>query len=377
MSIRVDHVEAIERFGYTRTEARFLYLVATHSGYFTQQQFLRFAGVNPGGMGTRLTVKALEQGHIRTAKLARHTQIYNLFARPFYREIDKGNLRNRRRLSDELIRTRLLILDFVLAHCDLDYLETEHEKVRYFHEERRLPLTLLPHRTYKGTRSQGETDRYFVDRFSIFLGHPEPASGHSSPAFVYCDSASNSLLGFVSYLESYQPLLRRLSAFEIVYAAPKAGKFRRAEAFFTRLFAPTTRVNTQHLWQYFTVRQLWERGQTSQLTRADRELLRDGDHRYQGQTFDHMYREWQASGLSPTQLNTLVNPDSGQPKMAFKTHLLPESYDILDHVSIRKNRRGSGTVRGNAHSTNDSAASSTSGTRKYLKAQEQTHEQHL
>ena len=76
------------------------------------------------------------------------------------------------------------------------------------------------------------------------------------------------------------------------------------------------------------------------------------------------------------QLNTLVNPDSGQPKLGFRTHLLPECYDILDHVSIRKNRRGNGTVRGNAHSTNDSAASSTSGTRKYLKAQEQTHEQH-
>ncbi len=60
--------------------------------------------------------------------------------------------------------------------------------------------------------------------------------------------------------------------------------------------------------------------------------------------------------------------------MAFKTHLLPESYDILDHVSINKTQRGSGAVRGNAHSTNGSAASSTSGTRKCLQAQEQTHD---
>jgi hypothetical protein len=368
MSIRGEYVEAIERYGYTPTEARFLYLVATHSGYFTQQQFFRFAGVNRGGMGTRLTVKALEHGHIRTARLARHTLIYNLFARPFYESIEKDNLRNRRRLSEELIRTRLLILDFVLAHPDLSYLETEHEKVRYFHEELGFPHTLLPHRTYKGTKSPSQTDRYFVDRFSIFLSRPELSSDHSVPEFVYCDSAGNSLLGFVSYLENYQHLLRRLPAFEVVYAAPNAGKFHRAEAFFTRLLAPTARIDTHHLFRYFTIRRLWESGQTSQLTRTDRELLRDGDQRYQGQLFDHAYREYVARGLSTAQVNALVNSGSEPQKMAFKTHRLPEPYDILDHVSINKNQRGSGTLPGIAHSTNDSAPSSTSSTAQTLES---------
>ncbi len=182
MSLPGEYVESIERYGYTSTEARFLYLVATHSGYFTQQQFFRFAGVHRGGMGTRLTRKAIQHGHIRTARLARHTLIYNLFSRPFYESIDKDNLRNRRRLSDELIRTRLLILDFVLTHPDHDYLETEHDKVRYFHEELGLPLSLLPHRTYKGTQSHSETERYFVDRFSIFLSRSQSVSDHSVPS---------------------------------------------------------------------------------------------------------------------------------------------------------------------------------------------------
>ncbi len=230
---------------------------------FTQRQFFDLPG-SIEGMGTRLTVKALAHGHIRTARLARHTLIYNLFARPFYESIEKDNLRNRRRLSDELIRTRLLILDFVLAHPDHPYLETEQEKVRYFHQTLDLPLALLPHRTYKGTKSQSETQRYFVDRFPIFLGRPEPGSNHSVPAFVYCDSAGNSLLGFVSYLENYQPLLRRLPAFEMVYAAHNGRKFHRAEAFFNRTSIPTPRVNTQHVCRYFTVRQLWESGQTRQ-----------------------------------------------------------------------------------------------------------------
>src|SRR5579863_8481897 len=113
--------------------------------------------------------------------------------------------------------------------------------------------------------------------------------------------------------------------------------------------------------------------QTTVTDHAAPELFRQRDQRYPGHVFDQMYQDWATKGLSPTEVNALVNPSPEQPKMAFKTHLLPESYDILDHVSVRKNRRGSGTLRGNALSTNDSAPSSTSGTRKCLQAQEQTH----
>ena len=34
------HIEALRYFGYTEEESRFLYLVATHSGYFTCQQLV-------------------------------------------------------------------------------------------------------------------------------------------------------------------------------------------------------------------------------------------------------------------------------------------------------------------------------------------------
>ena len=34
MNIRPEHLSAIRNLGYSDTEARFLYLVATHSGYF-------------------------------------------------------------------------------------------------------------------------------------------------------------------------------------------------------------------------------------------------------------------------------------------------------------------------------------------------------
>ena len=48
MKMPQEHVERIAALGYTESEARFLYLVATHSGYFTLRHFSAFAGVHPG-----------------------------------------------------------------------------------------------------------------------------------------------------------------------------------------------------------------------------------------------------------------------------------------------------------------------------------------
>jgi len=40
MNIPQRQIEALTAFGYTVSEARFLYMVAMHSGYFTARQFL-------------------------------------------------------------------------------------------------------------------------------------------------------------------------------------------------------------------------------------------------------------------------------------------------------------------------------------------------
>ena len=48
MKIAGHFVDAIKSFGYTDAEARFLYIVATHSGYFTTRHFLAFTGSQRG-----------------------------------------------------------------------------------------------------------------------------------------------------------------------------------------------------------------------------------------------------------------------------------------------------------------------------------------
>ena len=44
--IRPEYLEALGDLGYSQQESRFLYLAATHSGYFTLRQFLEYFPVS-------------------------------------------------------------------------------------------------------------------------------------------------------------------------------------------------------------------------------------------------------------------------------------------------------------------------------------------
>ncbi len=124
-------IDNLRGFGYTADEAHFLYLVATHSGYFSTRQYLQFTGAKSGDKSMAFTQKVLGKGHAIARLLLRNGRAYHLFSRPVYRAIGRENLRNRREHSVEHIRTRLVILDFVLAHLAYRYLETEADKVDY------------------------------------------------------------------------------------------------------------------------------------------------------------------------------------------------------------------------------------------------------
>ena len=63
MSIPEDKIGKLYAFGYTEVEARFLYLVATHSGYFTLRQFLDFAHAKSGKRNSRSVEKLFSWGH--------------------------------------------------------------------------------------------------------------------------------------------------------------------------------------------------------------------------------------------------------------------------------------------------------------------------
>jgi hypothetical protein len=180
MNFKDQDIAAIQTLGYTQIEAQFLYLVAVHSGYFVSRQFLAFSGTKWGKRSNSFVAKLESRGHATWREYDRTGGVYHLFSKTLYRYIGKENLRNRRRHSVEFIRTRLLLLDFVLAHLDFEYLETESQKVQYFCQSLGLSKAILPAKTYEGGPHTEPTLRYFVDKFPLFLAPSSPAEASAS-----------------------------------------------------------------------------------------------------------------------------------------------------------------------------------------------------
>lgn len=346
MTIRPEHLAALSDLGYNEQEARFLYLVATHSGYFTLRQFLDFTGTAKGWTVHQFTSKSIRLGHVRAATGAYRTSIFNVYSRKIYGALDRDNLRNRRRLSSELVRTRLLILDFVLAHPDLEYLETESDKVMYFRDRLGVPEPLIPGRIYKGINPESTTKRCFVDRFPVLLSaESDCPDGQPIPTFTYCDPSDKSLLHYITHLRTYESFFRRLPAFHFIYAAPSPVKFQRAEQFFHNLLDENSPANSRTPNRYFRVRQLWEQNQHGLLTRSDRDLLRYGNQRYKDEFYDSAYQKWITSNTIENMFRLLPGPHQEVLKSGFRTHLLPRDYDIFREQTASKHRTGSSENR--------------------------------
>ncbi len=159
MNIKPSHLEALQALGYTESEARFLYIVATHSGYFVARQFVAFTLGHWGKRTTTFWGKLHTKKHARTEYFPKSGKVYHVFSRRLYRQIGRENLRNRREHEIEYIRRRIGILDFVLSHPQWEYLETEPEKVRYFCDQLKVPIHFLPAKICYGQKTSQPTVR--------------------------------------------------------------------------------------------------------------------------------------------------------------------------------------------------------------------------
>jgi hypothetical protein len=91
MKFPKEHIEALQSFGYTEIEARFIYIVATHSGYFTVRQFLDFAKAKRGKRSDKLSDKLVSNKHASAEMLRKNARVYHIFSRRIYARIGKEN----------------------------------------------------------------------------------------------------------------------------------------------------------------------------------------------------------------------------------------------------------------------------------------------
>src|SRR5207247_8471539 len=69
----------LSSLGYTEDEARFLYVVATHSGYFSMRQFLQFTGTKSGDKSMTFSQKLFAKGHATARSFLRNGLLSHLF----------------------------------------------------------------------------------------------------------------------------------------------------------------------------------------------------------------------------------------------------------------------------------------------------------
>jgi hypothetical protein len=291
MNIPRPQIDALRDFGYTEDEARFLYLVATHSGYFVARQFLGFTGAYWGKRTTLFWNKLQAGPHARTYRFAKGGTADHLFSRKVYGAIGRENLRNRREHELEYIHTHIAMLDFVLGNLELDYLETEPDRVAHFCTTLQLPKQHLPSKTYSGRHTATPTVRYFVDRYPMFF--PAPSAGSQIVTLTYIQDAEASLMGFVHHLQMYLPLFRELSEFRFLFLARSAAHFAKASALFhDQVTIPLESNPAEDLLRYFAIRKAWDLAHYGFLSEEDLIFRNLAKERFGGTRFEHLYRAW-------------------------------------------------------------------------------------
>ncbi len=313
MNIPRMYTIALGSFGYTEDEARFLYVVAAHSGYFTCQQFIRFIEGKPGKRSLTFVRKLLERGHASARPFLRNGKVYHLFARNLYEAIAKDNVRFRRKHSTEYIRTRLAALDFILGRLDYMFLESESQKVGFFTEQLGMDKKYLPAKRYAGAVRERFTDRYFVDKFPMFL-LPNPSSPPVA-SFSFVDPGLESLDSFKTHLDAYIPLFCQLPKLNFHYIATRDTHQNKARELFMGLFQRHWNPDGPGgLVDYFCLRKQIEAGEAQKLSTADLITHAEAKAKFSSASIDNLYQKWRSGDVSFDQLRkeyeTLRRPET-------------------------------------------------------------------
>jgi hypothetical protein len=323
----VEQIERIKGLGYTESEAHFLYVVAVHSGYFTLRQFCTFTHAARGKRSFLFARKLLQSEHASMRDYPGVGPIFHLFSRTVYVQMEKDNLRNRRRHSFAFIRTRLLLLDFILANQILAYFETEQDKVRFFCETMGMSRDCLPAKVYEGCPGSPPTVRYFVDKFPLFLA-PPLAEGSPVVTFSYVDSGFETPSGFLTHLAAYRRIFGQLATFRFLYIAAKDAYFQTAEEHFLSVVKrPLESEVSAEIFRYFHIRKKWDDHEYVIPVTEDLEFLTDARKRFPGHRFESLYHAWLSGELSEQEL-----------RVDF-LRLRPERTVFFDTYLVRRHRR--------------------------------------
>jgi hypothetical protein len=355
MSPALKCVETLARFGYSSEEVAFLDLVTAHSGYFVPNQFLDFTGQKKGRALNEFTDRLIGHKHASFHTYRNAARVYHVFSRKLYQALGRDNVRTRRKHALEYIRTRLVTLDFVLAHQPCQFLEGEDDKVSFLRDRFKIQTEDLPFRTYSNPRNSKSTVRYFVDRFPLFWTR----NGNSEECFVtftFIDSGQPTIQPFVTHLSAYRPLFSRLKAFDFIYVAPSSALFGQAETIFRRLVLGADGGDrASDVLRYFRIRRAWEANE--RVPGVDVVFLKNSRPRFARNESETLYKQWVSGALSNDQLFAIWGSRFSPPNVVFRTAVFGHSLSVFSKNILRRLEPESGTLC-NERSANSSGMSS-------------------
>ncbi|MDW5266982.1 MULTISPECIES: hypothetical protein [Acidobacteriaceae] len=327
MSLGYDPVPVLESVGYTEREAAFLYLVVLHSGYFLRRQYDRFIRRERGAIAAQLLRKATALGHLQSVACGQARYVYHLTSREMYAAVGLAASQHRRLKGDSHIKSRLMVLDFVLDHLGDRLLDSSESRHDFFTQTLGLSENLLP----VGTGSV----HLFPEEFPILI------YGERSVRFSFIDEGTLSTSGFENFLRRYRAVFAALPGFELLYLADSDRNFERVGKVFAVLY-PMTRAlgvtamtprGVDHFLEYLGARESHDT-QRRPVTLRDLAVLREGEHIYTTLEHQALCAAWQIGSTNAERIRQRFQQQGPQAK--FTTALLPYTYPLYQFRRERK-----------------------------------------
>jgi hypothetical protein len=140
-------------------------------------------------------------------------------------------------------------------------------------------------------------------------------------------------LNFVAHLAAYQGLFRHLKSFRVLYIAPRATEFRRAEERFrSNVKQPLESGVSGEILRYFVIRRKWEKHEYVVPVTADFEFLNDARRRFPGERFESLYQAWFSGRIAERELRLEFPQLTPERTVFFDTYLVRNGRSPLDET---------------------------------------------
>lgn len=203
-----ERVNAVSELGFTTRQARFLVTVMLNGGVCLPRQYARLAGTAYGHKVNVFFDKLVSLRYaVRCRCVHNRAAVYHVRHQPLYRAIGEAHHRNRKPVPASRVVERLMLLDAVISHPELEWLATVSDKTGFFTAAVSLDASRWPHHTVGGTR------RCFPDHLPIGVS----STGQIVLVFLAASSLTDDLKAF---LQRHAALLGALPMWTVRLVLP-------------------------------------------------------------------------------------------------------------------------------------------------------------